>query len=369
MQAIVIGAGPAGLAVAACLKRDGAAVTVLERSDRVASSWHRHYDRLHLHTPRWLSHLPDHPMPDDWPRYPSRLQLISYLEDYAMAQGVDPVFGTSVQSVQQTPGGWEVQHDKGTETGEIVVFCTGLSQEPFVPDWPGLDGFPGTVVHSSAYRNPVPFDGQRVLVVGFGNSGGEIALDMAEFGNAVDICVRNEVNILPRELFGRPIQSMGLLQKILPHRLADAITGPILRRALGDYTKYGLRKSKHGPVTQIREEGRVPLIDIGTLDAIREGRIKVRPGARRVEGEVVHYEDGSTGSYDAIIMATGYRVDLRPYLGPAPEVLTDDGRPQVCGGPTAWKGLYFCAYNPSSMGQLGQIRMESQAIAKDIAGG
>ncbi|WP_121062958.1 flavin-containing monooxygenase [Chachezhania antarctica] len=366
MRTIVIGAGPAGLAVAACLKQDGADVAVLERETCVGSSWHRHYDRLHLHSPKWLSYLPGRPMPKDWPRYPSRGQVVEYLEDYAQANGLALLFGVEVTGVAEDGAGWSVTHSGGVERGDVVVFATGLSQRPFLPEWPGQDGFPGPVIHSSEYRNPAPFKGKRMLVVGFGNSGGEIALDLAEAGMPVDIAVRSPVNLLPKELFGRPIQSMGVLQKIFPPRVADAITAPVLRWALGDYTAYGLRRPAKGPVTQIREDGRVPLIDIGTLGAIKAGRITVRPGLEAFEGSIVRFVDGTTGTYDAIVLATGYRVDLRPMLGQARDVLDDRGRPKVCGGPSARKGLYFCAYAASTMGQLGQIRMEAPAIAEDV---
>jgi len=203
--------------------------------------------------------------------------------------------------------------------------------------------------------------------VGFGNSGGEIALDLSDADLPVDIAVRSPVNLLPKELFGRPIQSLGLLQKIFPHRVADRITAPVLRWALGDYTAYGLRRPPVGPVTQIREEGRVPLIDIGTLGAIKAGKISVRPGLERFDGNTVRFVDGTTGEYDGIVLATGYRVDLRPMLGEAPDLLDPQGRPLICGSRAARRGIYFCAYTASPMGQLGQIRMESEGIAADVA--
>jgi cation diffusion facilitator CzcD-associated flavoprotein CzcO len=367
MEAIVIGAGPAGLAVAACLKRLGAGVRLLERAGTVGAAWRGHYARLHLHTPKGRSGLPFRPMPGSYPRYPSRDQVIGYLEEYAAAEALAPELGIEVTSVEPDGAGWAVRHSGGTARAGAVVFATGLADRPSRPDWPGRAGFPGPVVHARDYRSPAGLPGGRVLVVGFGNSGGEIALDLAEAGRAVEIVVRGPVNLLPKELLGLPIVSFGLLQKVFPYRVADALTAPVLRLALGDYRRYGLKKSAKGPVAQVREDGRIPLIDIGTLARIRDGSIRVRPGIERIDGTEVRFADGSAGASDAIVLATGYRVDLRGMLGGVPGVLDAAGRPLVSGGRTAAPGLYFCSYRPTPNGQLRQIGTEARAIAADLA--
>lgn len=362
MRVVVIGAGPAGLAVAAVAAGAGHDPVILERADRIAPAWHRHYDRLHLHTPRSRSGLPGLAMPSGWPRYPSRGQVLEYLKDYARHFGLEPRFGAEVSGVRPAGPGWTVTHSQGTETAAAVVLATGLAGQPHRPAWPGLEGFPGPVLHASEYRNPQGLRGERLLVVGFGNSGGEIALDLAEAGRAVDLVVRGPVNLLPRELFGVPIVSFGLLQKLLPYRVADALTAPVLRLAMGNYRRLGLEKAAKGPVSQIREDGRVPLIDIGTLAAIRQGLIRVRPGIARIDGGAVIFADGAIGHYDAIVLATGYKVDLRPMLPDVAGVLDPSGRPVTCGAPTAQAGLFFCGYRASPAGQLLAIGQEARAI-------
>ena len=364
---IVIGAGPAGLALAACLRAEGRRPLVLEREGCVGAAWRRHYDRLCLHTDRDRSHLPMTPFPRDWPRYVPRAQVVAYLEAYAARHGVAPRFGAEVARVAGLVGGWCVTLTSGEElVARHVIFATGVSEQPHCPTWPGLDGFPGPVLHSRAYRRPADLPGQRVLVVGFGNSGGELAIDLVEAGREVEIAVRSPVNLLPKELLGRAIGNWDVVQKLFPYRVADAITAPILRLMLGDYRRYGLRRAAKGPIAQIREDGRIPLIDLGTLALMREGRLKARPGIARIDRNVVRFTDGTQSTFDAILLATGYRVDLRPFLGDLPGVLDDTGRPVRSGGELA-PGLWFCSYHTVPNGQLREIARQAPEIARGVA--
>ena len=175
------------------------------------------------------------------------------------------------------------------------MIATGNSREPWLPTWPGQDSFQGRILHSSEYRDGEPFRGQKVLVVGFGNSGGEIAIDLWEHGARPSLAVRSPVNVIPRDLFGIPILAIGILQSKLPPRVADALNAPLLRAVMGDLTRYGLRKLPQGPITQIQGSARIPLIDVGTIKLIKSGEVKVLPGIERFTENAVLFTDGKAG--------------------------------------------------------------------------
>ena len=226
-----------------------------------------------------------------------------------------------------------------------------------------MEKFGGPILHSSAYRNPSPFAGQRVLVIGYGNSGAEIALDLAEAGVNVALAVRSPVNVIPRELFGLPILAWGLTGRLFPSPVADAINAPLLRFAIGSIEKLGLKRSPKGPLQSIEEDGRVPLIDVGTIDAIRDGKIKLRGDIASFAMGSVAFRQSPAERFDAIILATGFRPDLRSLLPDAKGVLNATGAPLVSGRATAEPGLFFCGAIPSALGQFRQIGVEAQRIA------
>ena len=322
---IIIGAGPAGLATAAALKARGLNAAVLEKSNAVGAVWRRHYDRLHLHTDRARSGLPGLAIPKAYGRYPSRARVVEYLETYAAKFALRPVFNAAVRAVRRDGRGWRVEAGENSQTAPVVVVATGLADYPHAPTWPGMETFDGPILHSSSYSNPAPFTGKRVLVVGFGASGGEIALDLSEAGVDVALAVRGPINVIPRELFGVPILAWGLTGRLFPARIADKINAPLLRFAIGSIEKLGLKRLPKGPLQSIEEDRRVPLIDIGMLDAIRDGRIKLRGDIASFAREGVDFEQSPAERFDAIILATGFRPDLRPLLPEARGVLERNG--------------------------------------------
>jgi cation diffusion facilitator CzcD-associated flavoprotein CzcO len=363
LDAIVVGAGPAGLSCAATMRAAGLNVAVFEKADKVGSVWRRHYDRLHLHTDRKHSGLPGMAMPRDYPLYPSRQQVVEYLESYASRFGIAPVFKTEVLSLRHDAARWLGDTATGPISAPVVVVATGIADAPYRPSFPGMEIYRGIVVHSSEYRNPAPYLGKRVLVIGFGNSGGEIALDLANAGVDVALAVRGAVQILPRDLLGLPILTWAVFYQHLPARLVDAINAPILRLAIGSIEKLGLRRAAKGPRQMIEEDGRVPLIDIGTLDRIRDGSIKIRGGIDHMTADGAAFADGMIEKFDAVVLATGFRPDLRRLVPDVQGVFDDHGMPRVTGQATNVPGLYFCGQIASATGQLREIGLEAQRIA------
>ena len=367
-DAIIIGAGPAGLACAVTMRGAGLNITVFEKADNVGSVWRRHYERLHLHTDRNHSGLPGMAMPKSYPLYPSREQVVAYLEAYAARFDIKPAFGNEVVRLRRDGAQWCAETASGAVSAPVAIVATGMASAPYRPSWPAMDSYRGITVHSSEYRNPAPYLNKRVLVVGFGNSGGEIGLDLAEAGVDVALAVRGPVQLLPRDLLGLPILTWAIFYRRLhfPPRAADLIKAPILRLALGSFEKLGLRRASKGPIQMVAEDGRVPMIDIRALGRIRDGSIKVRGGIDRFVPEGVAFADGGIEAFDAIVLATGFRSDLRRLIPDVEGVLNADGAPRATGQVTSAPGLYFCGQIVSPTGQLREIGLEAERLAKAV---
>lgn len=363
---VVIGASAAGLATAACLQRAGVPCVVLEQQPHVAGSWRGHYERLHLHTSKGLSGLPFVPFPRETPRYPSRAQVIEYLETYAAQLAEPPRFGQRVLSVRRDGAHWITATDGAEWKSPRVVFATGYARKPLRPSWPGLGQFRGQVLHSSEYRSGAPFAGRRVMVVGFGNSGGEIAIDLCEHGAKPTLAVRSAVNIVPRDFLGIPILAWGIALGVLPTAIADAISRLVSLLVIGPTRRLGLRQLPYGPMAQIRGHRRIPLLDIGTVARIRRGEIAVMPGVESFTPDGARFEGGEERPFDAVVLATGYRPALADVLQGADGALDEEGTPRASGRETL-PGLYFCGFYVAPTGMLREIAIESRRIAQSIA--
>lgn len=363
---LVVGASAAGLAVAACLKERGRPFILIEQSDRVAAAWRRHYDRLHLHTSRGLSGLPGLPMPRDYPKYPGRDQVVAYLEQYAAHFGLEPAFNQRLVRAEHVDGRWRSTTTDRRYVSDNLVLATGYTRRPNLPEWPGRAEFAGPVIHSSEYRNGRPYAGQNVLVVGFGNSGGEIAVDLFEHGARPSIAVRSPVNVVARDTLGIPSLTWNLFLSRLPGNMGDWVAAPLVRASVGDLTRYGLRKSSVGPIEQIKTQGQVPLIDVGTVRLIKQGHLAVYPGIERFTPDGVVFVDGRAAAFDVVVLATGYRPGLDEFIPDAGDAIGRDGIPAASGQELALPGLYVCGFYISRTGMLREIGIEARRIASAI---
>ena len=360
-ETLVIGAGPAGLAAGACLTRVGAPFVIVEQAMAVGSSWRGHYDRIHLHTDRVNSALPLLAFPPGTARYPSRHEVITYLERYAQHFQLTPRFQEQVGNVRSEGGEWITTTTVGIYRSRNVIVASGFNAVPHMPRWAGQESFRGRILHSSEYRNGEPFGGQSVLVVGLGNSAGEIAIDLHEHGARVAMAVRGPVNIVPRDILGISILTVAIGVSHLPARLADAMVAPLLRMTVGDITKLGFRKAADGPITQIRRSSKVPLVDVGTVRLVRERHIELLRGIRSLSDNTVTFDDGSSYHFDAIVAATGFRPGVERFLESGSDSLNSE-RSHA----TRAKNLYFCGFSVTPTGMFREIGIEARRIAQRI---
>jgi len=365
---LIVGAGPAGLAVAGRLRQAGLEFAVIEKSDRVGDAWHRHYDRLHLHTVKQLSHLPGLDFPEQYPRYVPRKELADYYSRYAEVFSIEPMFGEAAEEIVPSGDKWLTTTQGGLEiSSDQVVVATGLNRVPQKPSYAGEDVFAGRRIHARDYRDPGPFAGQRVLVVGMGNTGAEIALDLSEAGVDTAISVRGPINIVPRDVLGRPTQLTARMLGRLRTGLADWL-GSLLRRiTVGDLTGYGIATPEMAPLAQLRVEGKTPVIDVGTVSRIKKGLIAVRPGIDHFWADMVVFTDGRKDRYDTVIFATGYRPMLEEILTAGDDALDEEGLPNQVIGEGPSRGLFFVGFdNHRPGGVLGTVFEESETVVKRI---
>ena len=365
---VVVGAGPSGLAMAACLTRAGLPFMLIDRAKDVGSAWRSHYERLHLHTVKKHSNLPHFPFPDSVEKYPSRQAVVDYLDAYMRHFNIQPRLGEEVTSIRRVNCAWETTTSGGSYLSERVVIASGYNRRPVVPKWPGRDVFQGTVIHSAEYRNGEPYRGKRVLVVGIGNTGGEIAIDLHEFAAAsIHICVRSPINVIRRDYLGTPAQVSGIMMSKLPRSVRYPLSKRLAHFSVGDLSQYGIQWPEIGPMESVERFGRVALIDIGTVDLIRRGVIKVVPGIRRFTETGAEFVDEQSHDFDAVILATGYKPRIDEFLENANEVTDESGYPIPVAGESKWPGLYFLGFDNPPTGLLRQIAIDAQRVAAAIA--
>lgn len=363
----VIGAGAAGLGALQVLTDEGFSVDCFERNDRVGGHWHTDYDCLHLITPRDSSGFDGCPMPSEYPLFPSRDQMRDYILEFAARHGLGAHirFNTAVTSARPLGAngldGWEITTSDGERrTYDGVIVANGHLWDPFVPDYPGV--FDGQVLHSGRYRHTGDLEGERVLVVGAGNSGCDLAVDAAQAGFRTTVSVRNGLVFQPKTLFGRSRSELPLLAR-LPVRAQERVTRALIDVALGRPERYGLP----APATRNLHRNR-PVVNGQLLHFIHHGRVCVAPGIERIDGHDVHFTDGTCRAFDTIVYATGFKVTL-PFLEPT-SLRWADGVPLRVAGmtlPVGLERLFFVGLAAPRGPQLPVYSAQARLIAKFMA--
>jgi cation diffusion facilitator CzcD-associated flavoprotein CzcO len=363
----IVGAGSAGLATAALLRQHGLEPVVLEAGPEPGAAWRDRYDRLRLHTPRLLSGLPGLRMPRRFGRWVARDDLIEYLSAYVDAHGLDVRTGTGVSRIDHDESGWRLETERGPLRATTVVVATGYNGAPFVPEWPGVAGFTGELVHSSRYRNPEPYRGRDVLVVGAGNSGAEIAHDVADGGaTSTRLSVRTPPQIVRRATAGVPAQLVGMAIKRMPPHWVDPISKTQRKLSIPDLSAQGLPRPEQGIRTSFIATGTTPILDVGIVDAVRHGRVQVVSAVESFEGADVVLADGTRVTPDAVIAATGFRPGLDSLVGHL-GALGPRGLPTKTDGEPALPGLWFVGFVPTLGGQLREGSIAARKVAQGVA--
>lgn len=323
----IIGAGPSGLAAARNLQRLGVDWEGFELADDVGGLWHidgprsTMYESAHLISSRTTTEFREFPMRDTVADYPSHRELHGYFRDFAdhfdLRAGFR--FGTEVTRVEPAGDGrWAVtwvSTSSTTRTYDGVILANGTLSEPHVPSFAGT--FDGEVRHTSTYRHASDFAGRRVLVVGAGNSGCDIAVDMVHHAAAVDLSVRRGYHFVPKYVLGRPADTLNQ-GRPLPPRLKQAIDSRLLKLFTGDPVRFGFPAPDH----RIYESH--PIVNSMILYHLGHGDVRVKADVERFDGDGVRFRDGDREAYDVVLLATGYRLHY-PFIDPAHLRWSGDG--------------------------------------------
>jgi putative flavoprotein involved in K+ transport len=368
-EAIVAGAGPAGLAAAAALRRHGIAPVVLERASAVADRWRHRYDGLRLNTMRQFSRLPRRGMPRRYGRYPSRQDFVAYLEDYAARSGLEIRFETELERVDRgDDGDWRLTTSVGPLAARYAVVATGYDAVPHLPEWADGASFDGALIHAAQFRAAADYRDRDVLIVGAGNTGVDIAGLLHRAGARVAVAMRTPPNLFPRDLFGTPLQPPGIVLEHLPSAIGDTVGRLTQRVAFGNLEQYGLPRAPEGFVSRFRRVWVAPAIDDGFVAALKAGEIEITAPVRGVSGAEAVLEDGSVRRPHAIICATGYGRGLEPIVGHL-GVLQPNGAPThyhaAPENPLAPR-LYFAGFYGSPGGQIRLFPKHARRIARAI---
>jgi cation diffusion facilitator CzcD-associated flavoprotein CzcO len=365
---IIIGAGVNGLAAAYELKKSGAEPVIFDGSDKPAAAWRDRHDQLKLNTHRLISHLPGMRIPKKFGAFPSRNDIVKYLEEYEAALDVPIHRGVRVNRIDPMSDGWQLSTTDGSWSARQVVIATGHERVPIIPAWPGRDGFAGNLIHAANFGRIERFQGQRILVVGAGNSGTDVLNHLVRIRTeALWVSVRNGPSILPKRLLGIPLQLLSPLMAPLPAWSVDLMMAATQWLTYGNLKKFNLPRHPDGVATRLINEGVAPAFDDGFVAALKSGRVKVLPEVKRFEGDAVYLSGGEAVRPDAVVCATGYSPGLESMVGHL-GILDASGHPIINGAESMpeFKGLWFMGMRPRLPGVFYAARHEGRELAVAI---
>jgi putative flavoprotein involved in K+ transport len=365
---VVIGAGPAGLAVARELKhRHGIDALVVDRAAAPAISWRTRYDNFRLNTTGFLSHLPGQRIPMAAGRWPTREDMVRYFDNYVQRQKITLQLGCEVNSIDRAEGGWRLDTSSGEIRTRAIVLATGNYRTPIIPPWPGLSHFTGDLVHSGNFSNAWPFRDRDALVVGAGNSAADIAVQLANNGaRRIWLAVRTPPHLVRRAIAGFPSDIFLELFAWAPAGAVDPMIGLSERLMWGDLSAYGFNSPPLGLKATVERTGRIPTLADELIDAVRAGRVEVVAAVEAVEPDRVMLADGSWITPAVIIAATGFSTDLDGVVGHL-DVLDERGKPRGGFASHIGDGMFAIGYGIPPNGPLRAIRLAATPLAGEIA--
>jgi Flavin-binding monooxygenase-like len=312
----IVGAGPGGLAALRAMLHVGLKVDVFEKHSAVGGIWDRTnvgtpmYESAHFISSRDESAYLGLPMPKSYPDYPRHDQILDYLRSFADSYNLNEHirFNTSVDHASWDGTAWVVQTSDGaTHRYRTLTCANGTQWHASMPSLPGQDGFTGDIIHSQKYQTGSQFTGKRVLVVGAGNSGVDIACDAARFAASAAISVRRGYYLIPKHIFGMPADVFANSGPHLPMKVAQRVFPPLLKLIMGDPSKHGWPKPDH----KLFETH--PILNDQILHHLRHGDLSVRGDIKSFDGADVVFADGRREAFDLVVFATGYQTKV-PYL-------------------------------------------------------
>lgn len=362
----IIGGGPAGLTQARALADLGIPFTIFERNADFGGLWNTDdpaspiYDSAHLISSRYLTGFQDYPMPDDWADYPSRKHILKYIRDFARDHGLydKTEFNAPVSSATPIEGGWSVKVGrKKPREFRWIIAANGSNWKPVTPKWPGK--FNGEIRHAATYKTPDELAGKRVLIVGLGNSGVDIACDAVRTAAEVVVSIRRGYHVIPKHILGKPSDVFSNDSPNLPFAVRQRIFQTLLRLIIGDLGRYGMPKPDH----KLMETH--PLLNDQFIHHLRHGDMRLVPDIKNLDGDLVTFKDGSSAPFDEIICATGYDWEI-PYID---EGLLPWDRGRLAPPLSIFadvKGLYLLSFIESNGSSFSLFNEMSRVIARAI---